>query len=53
MHRAVLQALDGICSWDNFRVYDFPPPTMKQACETVRLKHGSFRPCASGGLTQR
>jgi hypothetical protein len=29
------QAMDGVCNWENFRTYDFPPPTMKQACETV------------------
>ena len=27
------QEMDGICHMDNFRVYDFPPPTMKQACD--------------------
>ena len=36
--------MDGICNWENFRVYDFPPPTMKQACETVPRPSRSTNP---------
>ncbi len=52
------QAMDGICNWENFRVYDFPPPTMKQACETVprpsrvAMPNSPALPLRAGGSEQ-
>jgi hypothetical protein len=35
----LLEAMDEICSPGNFRVYEYPPPTMVKACEVFMGDH--------------
>ncbi|MGB1595856.1 MAG: hypothetical protein ACPIOQ_24055, partial [Promethearchaeia archaeon] len=35
----VVEAMDAACNFENLRIYEFPPPTMQQACAEFLSEH--------------